>query len=217
MRWLLYYPMNIWLVLPVKPFALGKSRLSTVLDKSARIALNRALMMHVLETALATKRFAGIVVVSRDPVVREIAHSYFVESLEEEDEELNLALLQGRTYLMQKQVDGLFVLPADLPLLTVDDLNLVLDAGEATNSVVIAPSPDGGTNALLLRPPDVLPFQFGHNSFQHHCASAHRAKLVVHQVSSPGLQTDIDMPSDLLQLPSSLFSPQSYRASSPQA
>ena len=48
---------------------------------------------------------------------------------------------------------------ADLPYLAVDDITAMIDAGR-TSAVVIAEAKDGGTNALLLRPPTALGFAF---------------------------------------------------------
>ena len=44
---------DLWAVIPVKPFALGKSRLAGVLDAPSRTALNRKLFDHVFGTAVA--------------------------------------------------------------------------------------------------------------------------------------------------------------------
>ena len=208
--------MKIWLVLPVKPFGKGKSRLAAVLDEDTRTVLNRTLMTHVLETALASQLLTGIVVVSHDPTALAIARSYAVHGLEEQGHGLNGALTQGRTFAMQNQADALLVLPSDLPLLTVGDFQLLLSHVEDTSAITIAPSPDGGTNALLLHPPDAIPFHFGRNSFAHHSASAGEAGFAIRSVTSQGLQTDIDMPQDLLQLPPRLLAQLSHSASSAQ-
>ena len=48
---------------------------------------------------------------------------------------------------------------ADLPYLAAADIAALIEAGR-TSDVVIAEAKDGGTNALLLRPPTVLQFAF---------------------------------------------------------
>ena len=45
--------MDLWTIIPVKPFGLGKSRLAPVLSAPERAALNRAMFEHVLRTAIA--------------------------------------------------------------------------------------------------------------------------------------------------------------------
>lgn len=198
--------MNLWLLLPVKPFAQGKSRLASVLTEQERGLLNQALLHHVLSTALSAQIFSGATVISRDPLALEFARSRGVEALVEQETGLNRALAQGRRHALVKQADALLVLPADLPLLTTKDLHGIVEQATSPFSVVIAPSPDGGTNALLLQPPTAIPFRFGRNSFERHCAAAHRAQLPIYFVTSPGLQTDIDLPQQLAALPRSLYS-----------
>ena len=197
--------MNVWLLLPVKPFAQGKSRLASVLGEEERVRLNQTLLRHVLTTALSANMLSGITVISRDPQVLAIARSQAVEALAEEGTGLNHALAQGRRHALSRQADALLVLPADLPLLTTEDVYRILEYGKSFSSVVIAPSPDGGTNALLVRPPTAIPFRFGRNSFERHCAAARRAQLSLHIVTSPGLQTDVDWPQQLAALPSTLL------------
>ncbi|MFN8445662.1 MAG: 2-phospho-L-lactate guanylyltransferase [Caldilineaceae bacterium] len=205
--------MNLWLLLPVKPFAQGKSRLASVLTEGERRSLNQALLQHVLATALSAKIFSGATVISRDPRALELARSHGVEALAEQGSGLNRALAQGRCHAMAKQADALLVLPADLPLLTIEDLHSLVQQATSTSSVVIAPSPDGGTNALFLQPPTAIPFRFGRNSFKRHCAAAQRAQLPIHSITSPGLQTDIDLPQQLAALPGSLLSALAHSSS----
>ena len=69
-------------------------------------------------------------------------------------------------------------------------------------SVVIAPSHDGGTNALLLYPPYVIDFAFGPDSFRRHHRQAIQADVAVQIVQSSTLAFDIDWPADLRLLES---------------
>src|SRR4028119_136357 len=72
----------------------------------------------------------------------------------------------------QRGAPALRVLPADRPLIEPEDVLAVL-AGAASAPVVVAPDrARSGTNALLLRPPDALPFLFGPESFEAHLGAA---------------------------------------------
>ena len=197
--------MNIWLLLPVKPFSQGKSRLSSNLNDHERVVLNRALMLHVFETALTSQMFGNIVVISRDVEALELARSQKVHALAEQGYGLNRALEQGRSYALARHAPALLVLPSDLPNLTIADLQLILQNGCSPSSIVIAPSTDGGTNALFMYPPQILSFQFGRNSFLAHCNAARQQRFSIRTVLSPGLQTDIDSPQDLQSLPASFL------------
>jgi hypothetical protein len=65
---------------------------------------------------------------------------------------------------------------------------------------VIAESADGGTNALLLSPPDAIPFGFGPRSAAIHEAAARTTGLTAKRLRLPFLSRDLDTPSDLRTL-----------------
>ncbi len=65
-------------------------------------------------------------------------------------------------------------------------------------SIVIATDHNGdGTNALLVRPPGLIQFDYGPGSYQRHIASAERAGIEVMTYHSDRLASDIDVPEDL--------------------
>ena len=87
---------------------------------------------------------------------------------------MNSALDQGRRFAAAAGVDQLLILPADLPWLTISDLQAVCALGEQGDGIVLGPAQDGGTNVLHLRLPSDLPFCFGVKSFQCHMDSGTR-------------------------------------------
>jgi 2-phospho-L-lactate guanylyltransferase len=187
--------MNLWLIVPVKPLQQSKSRLATVLTPPERAALMRHLLQHVLQRAQAASLFAEILVVSRDAEVWALAHLSGASVLHEQGQELNWALDQARGRAIDQGADAILVLPADLPMVTVEDLHrLAALAGQA--DVAIAPSQGGGTNALLLHPPDAIPFAFGPDSFRQHCALAQASAHRLQVYRSESLAFDVDLPED---------------------
>ncbi|MCA1666730.1 MAG: 2-phospho-L-lactate guanylyltransferase, partial [Thermomicrobia bacterium] len=65
-------------------------------------------------------------------------------------------------------------------------------------SAVLAPDYTGsGTNALLLAPPDALPFRFGPNSFARHVAAAEQRSVPYAIARAPGIAGDVDTPDDV--------------------
>ena len=88
------------------------------------------------------------------------------------------------------------VVPADLPLVTAADLDAVV-TGQARPVVVVAPTGDGGTGALLRRPADVVPPAFGPDSARAHLRLAARQAVRGVLLPRPGLALDIDTPEDL--------------------
>jgi 2-phospho-L-lactate/phosphoenolpyruvate guanylyltransferase len=185
-----------WLLAPVKPFAEAKSRLASVLTPAERGLLMRSLLERTLVLARESNLFARLVVVSRDPLVWEVAHRGGADTLPEQGEDLNSALDQGRGFASAAGVDQLLILPADLPWLTISDLQAVCALGEQGDGIVLGPAQDGGTNVLHLRLPSDLPFCFGVRSFQCHMDAARAAGFAPAVYTSPTLQFDLDTPAD---------------------
>jgi 2-phospho-L-lactate guanylyltransferase len=155
-------------------------------------------LTHVLTTATAWGRFAGIAVISRDPAVLALASNLGALPIPETGDDLNAALAQACFTVTAARAEGVLMLPSDLPLLTVADLDALHDLALAGEGVVIAPSHDGGTNALLLRPPDAIAYSFGENSAARHISLAAGAGLPCHIYNSSTLALDVDHPEDLL-------------------
>lgn len=188
----------LWLIVPVKPFGEGKSRLAHAASTELRAELSQRWLTHILTTAQAWGRFAGIAVVSRDPAVLALADTLGALAVAESGDDLNVALRQAMEVVAAVAAEGVLMLPSDLPLLTAEDLQELYELAEEGECVSIAPSYDGGTNALLLRPPHAIPFSFGEQSFARHLALAAAAGLPCHVYHSSTLALDIDRPEDLL-------------------
>ena len=60
-----------------------------------------------------------------------------------------------------------------------------------------AGQPPQGTNALLVRPPGALRYQFGPGSFERHCEQARQLGMAWHVHRSTRLGLDVDLPSDI--------------------
>lgn len=192
---------TLWIVIPVKPLREGKSRLAAALSADARAALSRRWLTHVLTTVAAWGRAAGVLVISRDARVLALARALGAQTLIEEGDDLNPALEQARSVVVAAGGAALLVLPSDLPLLSSDDLDELYDLMLEGPGMVIAPSHDGGTNALLLRPPHTLAYAFGEDSFARHSALAAAAGVSIRVYHSATLALDIDHPEDLLAVP----------------
>jgi 2-phospho-L-lactate guanylyltransferase len=112
---------------------------------------------------------------------------------------LNAALTLAREWALGCGAQAVLVIPADLPLVTPADIAAVLDLGRGSRSVVIVPDARGeGTNALLLRPPDVINFAFGPQSFYEHRRRDLPGGACVYR--SPTLALDLDTPADWKQI-----------------
>jgi 2-phospho-L-lactate guanylyltransferase len=192
--------MSVFAVVPVKDLLGTKSRLEPILNPGARAGLTLYMMGRVV-SALKEAGVENVCVVSPDRVVLGEARERGAEPLLQESLGLNPALEEGRRWAVDRGASSLLVLPADLPLLDAGDVGAVLEGAGKEGSVVI--SPDGfhaGTNALLLRPPDALPFAFGPGSYEAHLRSARERGLEVRVRERPHLSFDLDTVEDLARL-----------------
>lgn len=192
--------MRRWLIIPAKPFDEAKSRLAGVLCDSMRALLSAHLLERTLRTAVKTRLFEHIVVVSRDPAALALASAFDAVALTEEVADLNTALAQACTHARVAGADAALLLPADLPQLRSEDLHELVAAFSDRRTVVLAPSRDGGTNALLLTLPAPFPFAFGPDSWRVHQMLATTAGFAVVAVHSATLSFDLDSPADLQEL-----------------
>ncbi len=186
-------------IVPMKPFAQAKQRLRPAVANGERVVLARAMLIHVLaavhQSGVGDLRF----LISADADVLSLASDHGFSPLVEATAGYNDAVAQAIGEAQRQGAETVLVLPADLPQITPDDVQdlvrLVADTGAA---VVLAPdAADAGTNALLLRPPDLLPPSFGPDSFCRHLALARGLGVepVIHR--HPHLARDVDWPSDL--------------------
>ncbi|MEJ7841529.1 MAG: 2-phospho-L-lactate guanylyltransferase [Rubrobacter sp.] len=188
---------RVYAVVPVKDLGGTKSRLAPVLDPAARAGLTLYMMGRVV-SRLREAGLDAVGVVSPDPIVLDEALRRGATPLVQESRGLNPALEEGRLWATKNGAAALLVLPADLPLIEAEDVRAVLDEAAGGAPVVIAP--DGtrsGTNALLLRPPDALPFLFGPDSFEAHLRAARDREAEARVCENQHLSFDLDTAGDL--------------------
>ena len=193
--------MSVVAVIPVKDLIGTKSRLSPVVDPAGRAGLTLYMMCRVV----GAMREAGVDevgVVSPDPVVLDFAAERGAVPVVQQSRGLNPALEEGRAWAMERNADALLVMPADLPLLVADDVRSVLETAGETPAVTISPDANfSGTNALLLRPPDAIPFLFGVGSYDAHREAARERGLELRICERQHLGFDLDTTGDLENLP----------------
>jgi len=186
-------------IIPAKPFSEAKTRLATILSPEQRANLSRTLLKQTIKTASS---IGPVVVVSRGYAARCAAKQAGAWPIAEIVADLNAAISQGIAFALAERAGAALILPLDLPLLTLSELQTLVDLGmQASPSIVVAPCQrNRGTNALLLRPPDLIAPQFGNNSFAAHQSAAQIAGVAPKIYRSTGLTHDLDTPDDWLQL-----------------
>ena len=191
--------MTLWAIVPVKPLRRGKSRLSSVLSQEERATLNTRLLAHTLDTLSEIPEIEHVLVVSRDQAALALARDHGARTVQENGTpQLNLALARATIVAKHYATRGVLVVPADLPLITPEDVKVMLSRTVDPPVVVLAPDRHRqGTNALLVCPVGLIEYDFGPGSFERHCARAERAGARLEIVDLPSLALDVDLPEDL--------------------
>jgi 2-phospho-L-lactate/phosphoenolpyruvate guanylyltransferase len=191
--------MTIWAIVPVKPLRRGKSRLSGVLTEDQRTALNMLLLAHSVDILKATPEIEQVLVVSRDPAALALAREHGARTVQENGApQLNVALTRATIVAKNYATNGVLIVPADLPLITPQDIRSMLEFIHDPPVVVVAPDRHRlGTNALLVCPVALIQYDFGPGSFERHCERARQAGARLEICELPSIALDVDLPEDL--------------------
>ncbi|MBQ0720966.1 MAG: 2-phospho-L-lactate guanylyltransferase [Gammaproteobacteria bacterium] len=211
-------------VVPVKSFKHAKKRLSAVLTAGQRCDLMKHMLADVLSAVALTPEVEAITVVSSDAEVEQWVDKRALSSktplrvfdpsaepletmLGDEpglspinklaEAGLCQAYSAAAANLMAQGVSTMLLLPADIPLVTRADIQALVAQHTCPGVSVAAAGSDGGTNALLVSPPDIIAPAFGDNSCQRHIALAREQGLEPAVLNTPGLSLDIDTVEDI--------------------
>ena len=192
--------MITWAIVPVKPLVRAKSRLADVLSPKERENLSIKMLMRNLLVLKNSESIVDVLVISRDTHVLAMARDLDIHTVQESGQpELNNALTRATQLLETWGVDATLVLPADIPLLAVEDVEEIIKLGRFKGSVVISPDfEEDGTNALFMHPPGIIPYSYGDGSFPRHVDSAKAADAILHIYESDRIKLDVDTPDNLI-------------------
>jgi 2-phospho-L-lactate guanylyltransferase len=191
--------MNVFAVVPVKALDASKRRLSSVLSPEKRRVLTAAMLLDVLNASKSSV-VREVLVVSPDFAVQRVIDKCGVSYLAPKRAGLNSSLKEAIDGCVQRQADSVLILPADVPLVSAEDINRLVTLGSEQPTVVLSPSLSGGTNALFLNPPNVIPVCFGPNSFFKHVKEARSKGVAIKFYSSRGTALDVDSEEDLKRM-----------------
>jgi 2-phospho-L-lactate/phosphoenolpyruvate guanylyltransferase len=199
---------DIWAVIPVKETAGAKERLADAVPRELRPGLALAMLEDVLAAVSknlhqslhkGSRGLAGIAVVTLDPDARALAQHYGARILTDDARGGHTAAVAAaaRT-LAQEGRGGMLQMPGDIPLVSAEEISLLLALRRASPSFTIAPSHDDfGSNAVLVCPPTAVALTFGDDSFYPHLRAAQAAGIRPLIVRQHGIGLDIDRPEDI--------------------
>ena len=190
--------MSARIIVPHRGLEAAKTRLATSLSPDERMFLASQLLQRVLRVAREVAD--DVVVISPSRPLIEVVEPSGARLVVQRGMGLNEGLDQARFDALVDDIRTLVVLHGDLPNLQPDDVRTLIGALPADGSPGVAIAPDRagtGTNALVLRPPGVIPFRFGTGSFALHVAEVEQTGVPLVAVNRAGLAFDLDTPEDL--------------------
>lgn len=202
-------------IVPLRDGTSGKSRLADSFSLEDRARLIASMVRHVVKTLVASEQIDSILVVTRDPdsVLQALdSDGELVQIVFQPDDVIGLngALEVGRRQAIAAGASGVLIVPADLPLLSTDDVRALVARPDA-----IAIAPDrrrNGTNALHLPTGSTsgsfsfdvhhqFVFQFGEDSYAAHIAESARLGMYAVTLTLGGTELDLDIIDDWQSLP----------------
>ena len=192
----------MWCIIPIKSLNQAKHRLKHVLYPDERQEFFKAMFEDVLSTMMSVPDFEQVAVATVCPAAGIIAKKYGAIVLStSQDEGQTAAVERSAKILDAREITSMLVIPGDVPLVTVEEIKIVLDLHEKAPSMTIVPAQDElGSNCIALSPTIAAPLRFGPNSYFPHLETARKLGLSLQSPKLPGLGLDIDTPEDLLVL-----------------
>ncbi len=186
-------------VIPIKELSRGKTRLTPWLSAEERYLLCKTMLEDVLTVVAAFPLFDRVLVVTSDTEAAASARQYGVEVLSEAQQMgQSRSVEAAAAFCSEIGAEAILTIPLDVPRITADDLNRIVEQGPVPKGIVLVPSRDAlGTNALLARPPEAILFRFGYDSFRAHRSEAEAKNLPCEICVLPNVGLDIDEIGDL--------------------
>lgn len=181
----------------VVPLRAGKSRLGEHLSRDALTGLRHAMFADVV-AALRAAGATRLLVAAGDQESAAVARGLQVPFRTDPPDAGGLdGAVASAGAAARRLGEGLVVVQADLPTLGREDVEALL---AAEGAVVLAPTSDGGTGALLRRPVDAIETAYGPESAALHAARALDAGILPTILDRRGFDLDVDTPEDLASL-----------------
>jgi len=184
------------IIIPVKGEN-PKGRLGALFTVREKKQLQVSMLEDTLQAVARANKLGQTYVVSSNRDILKFAERYGVGSIfEEKDGGVNDAV--DRAISALGKYDGWMIIPADLPLITSNDIRTVLTLVRLGSSLVISPSEDySGTNLMLMSKKAAIPLHYDDDSFNKHVEEASRRGIRFAVYYSENVGFDIDRASDV--------------------
>ena len=192
----------MWGIIPIKNVNEAKHRLESILSPKERRDLFVVMFEDVLATMMKVPELDRVSVATICPTAVEIARRNGASILSTGlDRGQTAAVAMAAKALYEDGIESMLMIPGDVPLVTVEEIQTVLEVHGKEPSITIVPARDEkGSNCIALSPPTALPLCFGANSYFPHLENAQKHGLDLNTPKLHGIGLDIDTPEDLLEL-----------------
>lgn len=185
-------------LVPVKALTDAKSRLAKSLTNMERKKLVLRMLDHVISILQSVHEIEKISIVTPDEEVLSHAAVLGVVGIPEVSPGHNPSLTAASQH---ENTKSLLTISADLPLLNAANISQMIVLSQQ-NDIVLAPSKDLGTNAIIMTPPLIIPYLFGTRSFEKYKRQADKQTLSVGIYHNETIAFDVDTIDDLQTLQS---------------
>lgn len=187
---------NIIPIIPMKPLAECKTRLSRTLTAEERSDLVIGMLRRVF-MALRGASIEVFWVVGGDWRIRNLTRNFDGLWLEDFGRNLNDTVDKSFDRASQRGYGAMY-LPGDLPFIKPADITSMIRSASQGRNIVLAPARrDSGTNAILIPPKLAFKPELGNRSFTKHLGQAGKLGISVAICYSEGLGFDLDITEDL--------------------
>ena len=192
-----------FIIIPIKTFENSKNRLKSQLNNKVRIHLCEFMAMDVLKAVSESDEYDRVIIITKE---KQAFSNYLNDKILILEESEEIGINQAISYAYKKfnigEKDVVLILHADIPLISKNDINWMLKKLSLyERMVIIAPSlRKDGTNALLVKPANLIKFQFGKNSYEKHLdLLKNEQDLDVLIFENENISLDIDTFEDLIK------------------
>jgi 2-phospho-L-lactate/phosphoenolpyruvate guanylyltransferase len=186
-------------LIPLKDPIRAKTRLAELLSLDERRRLVWAMFEDVSRAVRSARKPDCVVMVtSYEPAIERARELEWEVLIEESQVSESASVDWASRVLAERGADTVMRLPADLPLVRAEDIDVLLSVRSHSRSAVMVPSREGtGTNAIIRTPPALFPSRFGPNSLALHKQEAAKVGVECTVVENARIALDIDEPGDV--------------------
>ena len=184
-------------ILPFRSVADSKRRMESALGEQERMELSARLLVRTLAALRNARSVGHTILVSPDPLARELARAAGAEAIDDHSVPLNEAIRLGLDRATTSGASAALIVPVDLAHVSAIAIDELTEAWRASGTAsALLPALDGGTAALITPLPTSMSLHYGEGSAALHLRELTATTSSVHQLASP-LAADLDTPEDL--------------------